>query len=52
LLIDTEISIKDVLGNDQVLSEYISKAVLLKPKSHELCLHHYPEARRMAQIGG
>jgi len=33
-------------------SEYISKAVLLKPKSHELCLHHYPEARRMAQIGG
>jgi len=52
LLMDTEISIKDVLGNDQDLSEYIARAVSLKPKSHELCLHHYPEARRMAQIGG
>lgn len=52
LLMDTEIFVKDVLGNDQALPEYIARAVSLKPKSHELCLHHFPEARRMAQIGG
>ncbi len=52
LLMDTEISVRDVLGDDQALTEYIARAVSLKPESHELCLHHYPKARRMAQIGG
>jgi len=52
LLMDTEISVKDVIGDDQALSEYIARAVSQKPKNHELCLHHFPEARRMAQIGG
>lgn len=52
LLMDKEISINNVLGDDQALSEYITRAVSLKPKNHELCLHHFPEVRRMAQIGG
>lgn len=52
LLTDTEISIKDMLEDDQVLTKYITEAVALKPEGHELNLKHYPETRRMAQIGG
>jgi len=52
LLMDTEISIKDVLENDQILTKYIIETVALKPEGHELTLKHYPETRLMAQIGG
>lgn len=52
LLIDREISIKDVLRSGGSLDTVFEQAVALKPEGHELLVHHYPETRRMAQIGG
>ena len=52
LLKDIEIPVRDVLGDNNALENQIAQAVAIKPEGHELCLQHYPEARRMAQIGG
>ncbi len=52
LLMDREINVKDALRSGRVLDTLFEQAVALKPKGHELLLHHYPESRRMAQIGG
>jgi len=52
LLQDTEISIRDHLDNQQALTETILQAAALKPEGHQLFQDQYPEARRMAQIGG
>jgi cyclic pyranopterin phosphate synthase len=52
LLMDREINIKDVLRSGGSLEAVLRKAVALKPEGHELSLQHYPESRRMAQIGG
>ncbi len=52
LLMDAEISIKDMLEDDQILTKHIIEAVAIKPGGHELSLRHYPETRLMAQIGG
>ena len=52
LLVDREISIREVLHRGEDLKSLIIKAVAEKPKGHELKQHHYPEVRRMSQIGG
>ncbi|MBC8505509.1 MAG: GTP 3',8-cyclase MoaA [Chloroflexi bacterium] len=52
LLMDNEISIRESLNNRETLIRKISLATALKPEGHELFEHQYPEARRMAQIGG
>ncbi|KAF0110334.1 MAG: molybdenum cofactor biosynthesis protein [Chloroflexi bacterium] len=52
LLMDREISIREVLLNGGDLKALLQQAVDQKPQGHELDLHHYPEARRMSQIGG
>ncbi len=52
LLIDKEISIHEALKNGDDLSALLQEAVEGKPEGHELALKNYPEARRMAQIGG
>lgn len=52
LLIDHEISVREALKTGEDLSVLLQQAVNQKPKGHELALKHYPEARRMAQIGG
>jgi len=52
LLLDTEISIRESLEKGEDLTQHITQAVTLKPEGHELYQHHYPEARRMTQIGG
>jgi cyclic pyranopterin phosphate synthase len=52
LLIDQEISVREALRCGSDLKELLKKAVNLKPQGHELTQKHYPEARRMAQIGG
>ncbi len=52
LLLDVEIPIREALRAGNNLAHYIAQAVSLKPQGHELCWQHYPETRRMAQIGG
>jgi cyclic pyranopterin phosphate synthase len=52
LLVDGEISIRNALRLGQPLEPLLMEAVRRKPKGHELAQFHYPEARRMAQIGG
>jgi len=52
LLLDGEINICEALRSGQPIMPLIQKAVDAKPKGHELTEHHYPELRRMAQIGG
>jgi cyclic pyranopterin phosphate synthase len=52
LLMDTEIPIKDLLNDNEAIRNHIEKAAAMKPEGHELYQNHYPEARRMAQIGG
>lgn len=52
LLNDKEISIRDALRRGEDLRSYIEKAVVNKPKGHELSQHNCPEARCMSQIGG
>ncbi len=52
LLMDKEISVREALNTDGDLSAQLQQAVDQKPKGHELALNNYPEARRMAQIGG
>lgn len=52
LLMDDEISVRADLSNEHALKAQILQAATLKPQGHELIKEHYPEARRMAQIGG
>jgi cyclic pyranopterin phosphate synthase len=52
LLLDREIDIKQALRSGGSLETVLHQAVALKPEGHELSLQHYPESRRMAQIGG
>jgi cyclic pyranopterin phosphate synthase len=52
LLMDDEIQVRECLGNNQALKDQIVQAAALKPEGHQLFRKLYPEARRMAQIGG
>jgi cyclic pyranopterin phosphate synthase len=52
LLLDGEINVREALRNGEPLLPLIQKAVDAKPAGHELLTQHYPESRRMAQIGG
>jgi cyclic pyranopterin phosphate synthase len=52
LLLDGEINVREALRAGEPILPLIQKAVDAKPEGHELRVHHYPESRRMAQIGG
>jgi cyclic pyranopterin phosphate synthase len=52
LLLDGEIDLRHALRNSDPLLPLIQCAVEAKPEGHELFLQHFPESRRMAQIGG
>ena len=52
LLLDGEVNIRDAVRTGQPLLPFLQQAVNAKPQGHELFLQHYPESRRMAQIGG
>jgi cyclic pyranopterin phosphate synthase len=52
LLMDDEINVRDPLRGGEPLLALFEQAVDAKPEGHELFLEHYPESRRMAQIGG
>jgi len=52
LLLDGEINLRSALRANQPLQGLVQQAVDAKPRGHELALEHYPETRRMAQIGG
>jgi cyclic pyranopterin phosphate synthase len=52
LLLDGEINVRAALRSNLPLQALIQQAVDAKPKGHELAMLHYPETRRMAQIGG
>jgi cyclic pyranopterin phosphate synthase len=52
LLLDGEINVREALRTGEPLLPLIQKAVDAKLAGHELLTQHYPESRRMAQIGG
>jgi cyclic pyranopterin phosphate synthase len=52
LLLDGEVNVREALRAGEPLLPLIQNAVDAKPKGHELLSQHYPESRRMAQIGG
>ena len=52
LLLDGEVNIREAIRTGKPLLPYLQQAVDAKPQGHELFLQHYPESRRMAQIGG
>lgn len=52
LLLDGEINVRGALRAGEPLLPLIRRAVEAKPQGHELFMQHYPESRRMAQIGG
>jgi cyclic pyranopterin phosphate synthase len=52
LLLDGEINVREALQAGGPLLPLIQRAVDAKPQGHELFMQHYPESRRMAQIGG
>jgi len=52
LLMDAEVSVREILRAGLDVAPHLLEAVSLKPEGHELALRHYPAARRMAQIGG
>jgi cyclic pyranopterin phosphate synthase len=52
LLLDGEVNIRDAVRSGKPLLPLLQQAVDAKPQGHELFLQHYPESRRMAQIGG
>jgi cyclic pyranopterin phosphate synthase len=52
LLLDGEVNIRDAVRAGKPLLPFLQQAVDAKPQGHELFLQHYPESRRMAQIGG
>jgi cyclic pyranopterin phosphate synthase len=52
LLLDGEVNVRDAIRTGKSLLPFLQQAVDAKPQGHELFLQHYPESRRMAQIGG
>jgi len=52
LLLDGEINVREAVRAGKPLLPFLQQAVDAKPQGHELLLQHYPESRRMAQIGG
>ena len=52
LLLDGEVDIRNAVRAGEPLLPLLQQAVDAKPEGHELFLQHYPESRRMAQIGG
>jgi len=52
LLLDGEVNVRDAVRAGEPLLPFLQQAVDAKPEGHELFLQHYPESRRMAQIGG
>ncbi len=52
LLLDGEVNIRNAVRAGEPLLPFLQQAVDSKPQGHELLLQHYPESRRMAQIGG
>ena len=52
LLLDGEVNVREALRADFPLLPLLQQAVDAKPQGHELFFQHYPESRRMAQIGG
>lgn len=52
LLLDGEVNVRDAVRAGEPLLPFLQQAVDAKPQAHELFLQHYPESRRMAQIGG
>jgi cyclic pyranopterin phosphate synthase len=52
LLLDGEVNIREAVRAGQPILPLLQQAVDAKPQGHELFLQHYPESRRMAQIGG
>jgi len=52
LLLDGEVNVRDAIRSGKPLLPFLQQAVDTKPQGHELFLQHYPESRRMAQIGG
>jgi len=52
LLLDGEVNVRDAARAGESILPFLQQAVDAKPEGHELFLQHYPESRRMAQIGG
>lgn len=52
LLQDAEFNVRETLSAGASLLPVIQQALDNKPEGHELYLNHFPESRRMAQIGG
>ncbi len=52
LLLDGEINVREALRSNEPILPLLQRAVDSKPEGHELLMQHYPESRRMAQIGG
>jgi cyclic pyranopterin phosphate synthase len=52
LLLDGEFNVREALKAGAPLLPVIRQALDSKPEGHELYLSHFPESRRMAQIGG
>ena len=52
LLLDGEVNVREAIRAGKPLLPFFQQAVDAKPQGHELFLQHYPESRRMAQIGG
>jgi cyclic pyranopterin phosphate synthase len=52
LLLDGEVNVRDTVRAGKPIFPLLQQAVDAKPQGHELFLQHYPESRRMAQIGG
>ena len=52
LLLDGEVNVREAIRRGEPLLPFLQQAVDAKPQGHELFLQHYPESRRMAQIGG
>jgi cyclic pyranopterin phosphate synthase len=52
LLLDGEVNIREAVRTGKPLLPLLQQAVDAKPQGHELLRQHYPESRRMAQIGG
>jgi cyclic pyranopterin phosphate synthase len=52
LLLDGEIQVRGALRTGEPILALLQQAADAKPEGHELLAQHYPESRRMAQIGG
>jgi cyclic pyranopterin phosphate synthase len=52
LLLDGEVNVREAIRAGKPLLPFLQQAIDAKPQGHELFLQHYPESRRMSQIGG